>query len=220
MPFLTNHPCDLTSYTEFYETDEVRDAFYSKPNTILKRNYVVGLNKESKACLQAEITKKYNSQKSRRLGYLPIPKWTWYSVRFCELTSPMNLLAGKEISYNKPPKTDDVAMPRPATSLKRGKRVRRNNRPGRLRVFAAMIAENKQLERTTSCTINNVAFTLPGTLYDWVEFASIQEEGGAIFAKTPAQRGVLKREKELHLERKRMEHLRCSRKEFLVEGMA
>ncbi|AOW00930.1 uncharacterized protein YALI1_A21499g [Yarrowia lipolytica] len=168
MPFLSNHPCDSTSFSEFYESDDIRDAFYSKPNTIFKRDYVVGLNREKKACLQAEITKKYNSQKTGRLGYLPVAKWT------C-------------------------------------KRVKRNNRPGRLRAIAVIMAENKQLER------DYTLFSLPVNLYHLVELASAHEE---TITKTAAQRKVIKREKELQLERKQMEHLRSSKKEFLVEGMA
>ncbi|KAG5367197.1 hypothetical protein CJU89_1651 [Yarrowia sp. B02] len=161
MPFRSNHPCDLSSFSEFYVTDEVRDAFYSKPNVLIKRNYVVGVKKEEKACLQAEITKRYNSPKPRRLGYNPIPKWAWYAIRYIELSSPMNLHTGKEICYD--PKSKDERPPHP---LKRGKRVRRNSRPNKLKAFAAMIAENKQLERTNS------TFALPGSLYDWVRLAS------------------------------------------------
>lgn len=211
MPFLSNHPCDSTSFSEFYESDDIRDAFYSKPNTIFKRDYVVGLNREKKACLQAEITKKYNSQKTGRLGYLPVAKWTWYAIRYCELSSPMNLLAGKELCYRKPPNNENVALAWPTVSLKRSKRVKRNNRPGRLRAIAVIMAENKQLER------DYTLFSLPVNLYHLVELASAHEE---TITKTAAQRKVIKREKELQLERKQMEHLRSSKKEFLVEGMA
>lgn len=214
MPFPSNHPCDFNSFSEFYETDENRDAFYSKPNTLVKRNYVMGLTKEKKACLQGEITRRYNAQRQGRLGLNPIPKWTWYAIRFAELSSPMNLHTGREINFDKPPKNDDIAMPRPAVPLKRGKRVKRNQRPGRLRAFAAMIAENKKLRN------NNAALALPLRLYDWVELATGSMHEDLIMARTAAQRGVLRREREMRLDRRRMEHLRCSRKEFLIEGMA
>lgn len=214
MPFPSTHPCDFGSFSEFYETDENRDAFYSKPNTVLKRNYVIGLTKEKKACLQGEITKKYNALRQGRLGFNPIPKWTWYAIRFAELSSPMNLHTGREISSDKPPKNDDIAMPRPAVSLKRRQRVKRNHRSSRLRVVAAMIAENKQQGK------DGRAFPRPLSLHDWTLLTTSCLHENKIIAATAAHRGVLKREREIRLGRKRREHLRCSREEFLVESLA
>lgn len=70
------------------------------------------------------------------------------------------------------------------------------------------MAENKQLER------DYTLFSLPVNLYHLVELASAHEE---TITKTAAQRKVIKREKELQLERKQMEHLRSSKRSSLLK---
>lgn len=207
MPIKSTHPCDHINFAEFYNTDLIRDAFYSKPNVLVKSDYTVGISKKEKALLQVEISKRYNANKSRRSGYAPIPKWTWYSIRYREMTYPM-VRTGEPKEYESRDfeSRDTVSSP-PSVSLKRSNRVRRNKRPSRLRAFAKLFSDIKETRRADSI------FSLPLNLHDWMEMRSLSEE-------TALRRGVLKRENEVLLDKKRMELMRCSRKEFLVEGMA